>query len=98
MTQREKLIELIRHSRCCPKEIDCADCEYKKYELCTETMIASHLLTNGVVVLPCRCKECSHAKKLKNSFHGLEYSCNYFNSYSVHGDDFCSHAKRKAAN
>lgn len=54
MKQREKLIELIGNSLCCPKETDCAGCEYKKYELCTETMVADYLISNGVVVLPCK--------------------------------------------
>lgn len=81
MEQRERLIELLS--------------EYHSGNHDEAQRIVDHLLADDVVVLPCRCKECSHAKKLKNSFHGLEYSCNYFNSYSVHGDDFCSHAKRK---
>lgn len=95
MEQREKLIELIGDSLCCPKETDCADCEYKKYELCTETMVADYLLANSVVVLPCRCGECKHFYK---------YNCHADNmrmnmcklGVGTDGEDFyCPYGERK---
>ena len=46
-----------------------------------------------------RCKDCKYAQKifLKNLpwVTQWEYSCRYFNTHSVMGDDFCSRAERK---
>lgn len=92
MNQIEKLIELIGDSLCCPKETDCADCEYKKYELCTETMVADYLLANGVVVLPCRCGECRH--NIGESIIDGRTIC-LLRDGGVDKDDFCSYGKRK---
>lgn len=80
MTQREKLIELIH------------EFGFSGYEMIE---LADYLLDNGVVVLPCRCRDCEHARKLKENFYGWEFSCKHFNSHSVNSIDFCSYAKRK---
>ena len=60
MTQREKLIELLIDSSCCPKETDCEDCEYRENAACREEMIADYLLANGVVVDGCPCDLCAY--------------------------------------
>ena len=37
-----------------------------------------------------RCRDCVHARKLKDNFYGWEYSCEHFNSHSTRSNDFCS--------
>lgn len=80
MTQRKKLIELIH------------EFGFSGYEM---NDLADYLLANGVVVLPCRCGECVHARKLNANFGVWEYSCMYFNTHATTRNDFCSYAKRK---
>lgn len=87
MTQREKLIELLIDSSCCPKETDCEDCEYRENAACREEMIADYLLANGVVVLPCkvgdkvyRLIDMSHTTH--NSFLIIETVCSVNPTYT----------------
>lgn len=47
MEQREKLVELLS--------------EYHSGNYDEAQRIADHLLDNGVVVLPCRCKDCKYS-------------------------------------
>lgn len=46
-----------------------------------------------------RCRDCKYAKKIyiKNLpwLKQWEYSCAYFNTHSVNGDEFCSNAEPK---
>ena len=48
MTQREKLIELLKESKLCGKRFD------DQYSDGTIAIIADHLLHNGVIVPPCK--------------------------------------------
>ena len=81
MEQRETLIKLLS--------------EHHSGNYDEAQRIADYLLANGVVVLPCRCKECVHARKLNANFGVWEYSCIYFNTHATTGNDFCSRGKRK---
>lgn len=81
MEQREKLIELIQ----------------KMYDhfLGTYGGMADFLLANGVVVLPCRCKDC----KYSNTGHAISDKstwCDYWGT-DPDFDDFCSHGERKGS-
>lgn len=73
MTQRKKLIDLLR------EEFD--GCYAEAWR------ITDHLITNGVVVLPCRCKDCKY-------FDGEPGQPNIQCS-QMHEDDFCSYGVRK---
>lgn len=46
-----------------------------------------------------RCKDCKYATKLYRLdlpwLTQWEYSCRYYNTHSVMGDDWCSRAERK---
>lgn len=89
MTPREKLIELLNQYRGClyDREIDCNDCDYKDVEGCFDARLADYLIANGVVALPCRCKDCKY-------FDGEPGQPNIQCS-QMHEDDFCSYGVRK---
>lgn len=76
MTQREKLIDIMAGS----PVISIAS-----YESTRE--LADYLIANGVVVLPCRCKDCKY-------FDGEPGQPNIQCS-QMHEDDFCSYGVRK---
>ena len=76
MEQREKLIEIIREFLCKSEDGE---------------NIADHLLANGVVVLPCRCKDCYYND---NESHDEIIWCN-FHDTAMEIDGFCTRAKRK---
>lgn len=94
MEQREKLIELIKTAFESQENDKCQGCDVYDCAKCVPVYIVDYLLANGVVV-PCRCKECVHARKLNANFGVWEYSCMYFNTHATTGNDFCSYAKRK---
>lgn len=63
MTERERLIELIKTMECryektCPQYgemADCAKCQYDDYDACNSyARKADYLLANGVIVPPCK--------------------------------------------
>lgn len=91
MEQREKLIEVLNQFRDCiyDEEIDCNYCDYKDVGECVNTRLADHILTNGVVVLPCRCFECDY-----HDHDGAVGYCNYWRRWS-NMSDYCNHGKRK---
>lgn len=70
MNQREKLIELI---------IECT----RGVSRNLAKLIADHLISNGVVVLPCRCGGCE-----------FERTCKAVNQY-LGRDGYCCRARRK---
>lgn len=76
MEQRKKLIELLSGHHSGNRDV--------------ARRIADHLLTNGVVVLPCRCEECEY-KDI--GFYG-DIWCK-FHDTGMATDGFCSYAKRK---
>lgn len=76
MEQREKLIELISPLML-PKNAF------------LPTTAADYLLANGVVVLPCRCEECSY-----HDHDGATGYCNYWRRWS-NMSGYCNHGKRK---
>ena len=78
MNQREKLIELI---------IECT----RGVSRNLAKLIADHLIANGVVVLPCRCKDCYYND---NESHDEIIWCN-FHDTAMEIDGFCTRAKRK---
>lgn len=57
MTDRERLIDLIKQQRNICDNKNCGDCGYAKfgnYPDCQNKMLAHHLIENGVVVPPCK--------------------------------------------
>lgn len=53
MTDRDRLIELLKDQNC-PSPMICDEkCKYAHSKSCYEERIADHLLANGVVVPPC---------------------------------------------
>ena len=52
MTDREKLINLVAYGEWrCAEQLDCHGCSYfGDYVDCKETLIADHLIANGVVI------------------------------------------------
>lgn len=78
MEQREKLIELVS--------------EYHSGNYDEAQRIVDHLLTNGVVVLPCRCGECeSFSEGLCDNEHIGAMVFRMKREVT----DYCSYAKRK---
>lgn len=70
MTQKEMLIELIDRF----DEDACTECKKPNDECGREDggciTLADFLLSNGVVVLPCRCKNCVHRHWTQEPEHG----------------------------
>ena len=65
MTDRDRLIELIKQAEKCPPEYDgeerdtssvfhCEGCQYAETTDCVAERIADYLLANGVIVPPCK--------------------------------------------
>lgn len=97
MTQKEKLVELIGNftDDLPVRDIRSVDFDEK---------FADFLLENGVVAMPCRCKECEYGEPYENTAGSLycnnkNYSFEYGNGYVfnpvVPQDHFCSYGKRK---
>ena len=90
MTERERLIDLIIAS------VDgCA--EY------WAGRIADYLLDNGVVLPPCRCKDCAYFDGLYEDSLAetaeVEFVCLNSELYEkVREDDYCPYGKRRADN
>ena len=54
MTERERLIELLKYQNC-PSPMLCdKNCKYAHLESCYEERTADHLLANGVIVPECK--------------------------------------------
>ena len=52
MTERERLIELLKNDSCKSPMLCDPNCKYANLERCYEERTADYLLANGVVVLP----------------------------------------------
>lgn len=86
MEQREKLIELLKNASWRIRMIPSSVIEE----------VADHLLTNGVVVLPCRCDDCERYTYSWKSDGGQVYGlCDIHGTADLKSTDFCSYAKRK---
>ena len=62
--------------------------------------LADHLITSGVVVLPCHCGGCEHHHWEQDPCHGktVHYcSLPHMRGVEVYKDFFCAYAKKKAA-
>ena len=54
VTERERLVELLKNDNC-PSPFVCdANCTYINSENCLAERMADYLLENGVIVLPCK--------------------------------------------
>lgn len=54
MTDRDRLIELLKKDNC-PSPFLCDEkCKYANLKRCYEARTADHLIANGVIVLPCK--------------------------------------------
>ena len=96
MTQREKLIELLKEAS---ENHVCGYCEsFTECRECVAQCEADYLLANGVVVLPCRCGGCDHHHWEQDPCHGKTvHYCDLPNmrGVEVYKDFFCGFAKRK---
>lgn len=54
MTERERLIELLKHNNCSSPMLCDPNCKYAELQRCYEERTADYLLANGVNVLPCK--------------------------------------------
>lgn len=54
MTERERLIELLRNQNCHSPMLCDKNCKYAHLESCYEDRTADWLLANGVIVPPCK--------------------------------------------
>lgn len=87
MTNREKLKQLLINTPTCDN--DCSLCKYKytddKCEEHLSGIMADHLLSNGVIVLPCKVGDTVYSIDIKNStitphiIKKISYSENKFN-------------------
>ena len=65
MTERERLIELLKSDNCPSPFICDANCKYVNSENCMAERMADFLLENGVVILPCKIGDyCKIAKRI----------------------------------
>ena len=65
MTERERLIELLKNDNCPSPFICDANCKYINSGNCSTERIADLLLENGVIILPCKIGDyCKIAKRL----------------------------------
>ena len=66
MTEREKLIELLKQDNC-PSPMFCSDnCKYVNSSDCAAERFADHLLENGVIVLPVKVGDTVYVKAIEN--------------------------------
>lgn len=54
MTDRERLIEILKLGSCPSPYLCDENCKYANLERCYEERTADHLLEHGVIVLPCK--------------------------------------------
>ena len=54
MTERERLIELLKSDSCESPMLCDPNCKYANLERCYEERTADFLLENGVIILPCK--------------------------------------------
>lgn len=88
MEQREKLIELIKTAFESQENDKCQGCDVYDCAKCVSVYIADYLTANGVVVLPCRCRDCKW-------YRVDEHQCAHQICMIAFDGDFCSYAKRK---
>ena len=53
MTERERLVELLKNDSCQSPMLCDPNCKYANLERCYEERTADYLLENGVIVMPC---------------------------------------------
>lgn len=104
MTQREKLIEILSRYFTIGDSYEYSLLRVKSaFAIGTMSLedfvefddekvadIADYLLTNGVVVLPCRCKDCEWWK-----YNGADDALIPPTCYGDDGEHFCSYGERK---
>ena len=54
MTERERLVELLKSDSCESPMLCDPNCKYANLKRCYEERTADYLLANGVIVLPCK--------------------------------------------
>ena len=65
MTERERLIELLKSDSCESPMLCDPNCKYASLKRCYEERTADYLLENGVIILPCKIGDyCKIAKRL----------------------------------
>ena len=74
MTERERLINLLKHDNCPSPFICDANCKYINSNNCSAERIADYLLENGVSILPCNLP-C----KVGDVLYYHDYKCGAFN-------------------
>ena len=57
MTDRERLIELLKNDNCPSPYLCDENCKYAKLKRCYEARTADYLLEHGVIVPPCKVKD-----------------------------------------
>ena len=94
MTERDRLIELINQANQNCSNKDCAECEYLNNDriMCDTYNIADHLLANGAILPPCKCKDCTYLRESDTTnrmfctYHGDSYEFEVFpNHYCSNG-------------
>lgn len=65
MTERDKLIEILKNDSCQSPMLCDPNCKYAKLERCYEERTADYLLENGVTILPCRVGDTLYYHKLE---------------------------------
>ena len=80
MTERDKLIELLKNDSCQSPMLCDPNCKYAKLERCYEERTADYLIENGVLMLPVKIGDTVYIlDKLVNVIEGevvkIEYTC-----------------------
>lgn len=80
MTERDKLIEILKNDSCQSPMLCDPNCKYAKLERCYEERTADYLLENGVLMLPVKIGDTVYIlDKLVNVIEGevvkIEYTC-----------------------
>ena len=67
MTERERLIELLKSDNCESPMLCDPNCKYASLKRCYEERTADYLLANGVHITACpTCATCEYIKRLKD--------------------------------
>lgn len=87
MTEREKLIQLLKKDNCPSPMLCSGDCKYVSSADCHSERLADLLIENDVVEVV-RCKDCAN-------YSNNSELCYIFKGLLFYENDFCSYGKRR---
>lgn len=86
MTERERLVKLLKSDSCESPMLCDPNCKYANLEKCYEERTADYLLANGVHIIACA--TCDYIKYLKDEGRVIELMGKFGNRYSYFYTDW----------